>query len=109
MKPPIVVIDDDIDVYGSAAEAERDLEPWSIREGRMRIYDGDGRRIRAVIAKKFLAETVKLEMGDGEDEPNELRRALVQFLSPREKLPEDTYREGSMDQLAERALRWKTR
>lgn len=60
MKPPILVISDDVYLFRSARDAERHLEAPEVRAG-VRIFDSEGRPIRARVTRRFLAEAVKLE------------------------------------------------
>jgi hypothetical protein len=82
MQPPIIVDDKgDVSIFDSVEQAQRYLEPIDIRNGEYVIYDREGRLLRGVIVKHFLAERVKLEPAS---EPGaattRLRQVLVDFL-----------------------------
>ena len=61
MRPPIIVVSDDVDVFDSVEAAERYLEPWQL-DG-LRVYDRNGQRTIAKTAKGFMAEIVTLRRG----------------------------------------------
>jgi hypothetical protein len=110
MRAPIVVADDDIDVFERVEDAERYLEAQDVRRGRAKIYDRDGRPIRALIVRKVLAEVVKLEdQEQAEPEREELRSILLKFLKGIETVPMETNERTSIDELLNRALKHKTR
>ena len=99
MRPPIIVADDDIDVFETIADAGRYLEPIDVRRG-FRIYDRDGTPLSARITRKFLVENVKLVEKEGAAaDPDELLRILSVFLSQREQLPATSYRDMTLDEL----------
>ena len=109
MRAPILVIDDDIDVFETINQAERCLEAPDVRRGRMLIYDLDGRRVHPVITRRLLAEVVKLEEHESPDlHVVELRGALVRFLEARESADGPEYEELTIEELLERALKYKT-
>jgi hypothetical protein len=109
MRTPILVIDDDIDVFETVIAAEKCLEAADVRRGRMLIYDRDGRLVRPVITRRLLAEVVRLEEHESpEVDMSRVRGALVRFLEGREPALERKYEELSIDQLFDRALQYKT-
>src|SRR5262245_363185 len=107
MKPPIVVVSDDVDVFLSIADAERYLEAWEVRQGDLKIFDAEARPIRAVIARRVLAEVVKLEEDpEGEPQPDELRKILVRFLSAADGSFSDLSERTSLEELVTRAANY---
>jgi hypothetical protein len=110
VNPPIVVADDDVDIFQTVSEAERHLEPVDVRKGKIRIYDREGRPIRALIRKRLLAEVVELEETSDAPRADELRQVLLRFLeSADEGTPIETLEALSLNQLVDRAVRHKTR
>lgn len=109
MKPPILVISDDVDLFESARDAERYLEAPEVREG-ITVLDADGRPIRALIVKKFLADVVRLE-GDPEAAPDvpALRAGLIRLISGREGVPNEDLTQLSLEELLRRGLVHVTR
>jgi len=78
--PPIIVISDDVDLYLSVKAAELDLEAWQVPK--MQVFDAHGRRLKPVIAKRFLAEVVRLEEDQsGATDVQRLKEGLIRFLS----------------------------
>jgi hypothetical protein len=50
-RPPIFILEElDVAVFDSMEDAERFLEPWQIKKGGGRIFDADGRLIRAEVS-----------------------------------------------------------
>jgi hypothetical protein len=111
MKPPLIVVSDDVDVFGDVKAAETYLEPPDVRSG-MRLYDRDGRPIQASIVKRgprvFRTEHVQLADIDGaEPDSQEVTALLIRFLRDREQLPESE-EPPSLDELWSRAIEYKT-
>ena len=111
MHPPIIVVDDDIYVYETVESAERGMEAWQLRRPGLKIFDRDGRPVRAVIVeKRFWTDIVKLEEEEGaEPQPEELRSILVRFLSHVDDGAISSHQDMSLGQLLSRALKHKTR
>jgi hypothetical protein len=108
MRPPIVIISDDFDIFESVVDAERYVEPPDVRAGRIKIYDRDGRPIRASIEKRLLAEVVRFEDQEGaEPKPEELRLKIANFLTKVDGSTRDTYAMMSLEELLDRALKYK--
>ena len=81
MRPPIVARSDVTDVFESVDVAERYLEAPDIRDGGIKISDRDGRPVRASIAKRWLADVVKLHDEEGaEPKLEELRASLLTLM-----------------------------
>lgn len=109
MQPPIIVLDDDVEIFESVASAEGYLEPPDVRRGKLRILDREGRPVVAKIVRRLLAEVVKLEDAPAsEPKPGDFRAALELFLSRVENKGVGSYSESSIDELLERAMRFKT-
>ena len=86
MRAPIIVVDDDTDVFHTVEAAERYLEPWSVESGALTMYDRDGLPLIAQISKtKFLRNDAVIisERTGASPEPEELRKALTEFLTTR--------------------------
>jgi hypothetical protein len=99
MKPPILVVTDDVEIFDTVRSAERSLEPQDIH--RTAVYDRDGLRIVPEVSRRGLANVVALrETNERIGEP-ELRQHLTRFLRThqRDALPSDC----TLDQLWESA------
>jgi hypothetical protein len=112
MKAPIIVVSDDVDVFEDVKAAERYLEPPEVRSG-MRLYDRDARPIQALVVKRgprfFGTEHVQLADIDGaEPDSDEVRALLTRFLRALEHVPESA-EPPSLDDLWNRAIRYRTR
>jgi len=109
MNPPIVVVSDDVDVFETVSDAARNLEAVDVRKGKLRIYDRDGRPIRALIRKRLLAEVVELEESNDLPRVDELRDVLIRFLGVSEQTPKSTLEAFSLNELLDRAMKYRTR
>jgi hypothetical protein len=70
----------------------------------------EGRPIQASIAKRLLAEVVRLEDHEGaEPRPDELRASLLRLLARVEDALKATHTHMSLVELLDRALKYKTR
>jgi hypothetical protein len=86
MRAPIIVVTDDTLVFGTIEAAERYLEPWSVEEGTLRIYDRDGRPLVAQIAKTRILNNEVVTLSDSPGaapEPDALMQAPTDFLTVR--------------------------
>jgi hypothetical protein len=94
MKPPIIVTEPgDVDIFESVLDAERYLEAPSVKEGRLKVYDSEGRLLsleqESASDLKLLGVTLVIDPGTvkiGREESavmheGELRHVLVEYLS----------------------------
>lgn len=109
ISPPVLVVDDDVEIYASLGDAERSLEPSDIRRGMTRIFDGQGRLIRANIVRRHLAEVVRFEMDSDVYSIDEFRRGLIRLLQGREDTSAATASECSMEDLVQHAMKYVTK
>ena len=110
MKPPIIVVQDDIDVFLSVTDAERYMESRDVRRGRVRVFDSEARPIRASIARRALAEVVRLEEDpDADRQPAELKSILTRFLSSRGESSTSVSECVSLEELIGRAANYPSR
>ena len=84
------------------------LEAVDVRKGRLRIYDREGRPVRALIRKKLLAEVVELEDTSDPPRADELRHVLLRFLDAAEHSPKATLEALPLSELVDRAVQHKT-
>jgi hypothetical protein len=82
MRPPILVVDDDIEVFDSVQNAERSLEPYDIES--TTVCDAEGRRLVLELAKRGLADVVRLRQTDEIVDEVQLRSYLIRFLRTRD-------------------------
>ena len=79
----------ELEVFASAAEAERSIDPWILADGQLAAADASGRvlRVLSVGSSVHLTDT-------GASEPEQIRARLA------ERLAED----GDLERLVERAI-----
>jgi hypothetical protein len=109
---PIIVVSDDVDLFISVKRAEQYLEPPEVRAGLI-VLDATGRRLRAVVARRGLAEVVRIETdpAGGADLPA-LRSALVRLITGVARVRGEMVEDVSdlpLEQLIARALPYVTR
>lgn len=105
MKPPIIVEESgDVSIYGTVGDAELDLEPIDVREGRFVAYDSEGHLL------ELCPTEPRVTIKDIEPAPlrlMEVREALVGLLSslghPSEELSQEP-----LERLIERSMAYKT-
>jgi hypothetical protein len=107
--PPLIVVDDDIDIFSTVAEAEKSLEPADVDSRRLRIYDRNGRLIRPIIQRRILAEVVRLEWTPSQAEPETVRDLLKKFLTGVERREMNDYSTLDLGQLWQMALQYATK
>lgn len=109
MQGPLLVIDDDVDIFETIEAAERNIEPADVRQGRLVIYDKEGRIVRPLIVKRLLAEVVEFDRtASTESNVDAVRSGLVRFLRTRESAGEPDYEGLPLDALFARALKYKS-
>lgn len=102
-KPPIIIVDGfDVSLHSSIDEAEKWLEPWSVRQSAHKIFDALGHLLSAVVVVDKAAhlfgtsihEKVRILMDDPVvDASGELKCALIGHLKASEKVQASTHLE----------------
>lgn len=111
MRPPIIVVTDDTDVFSSVRNAEGYLEPQDVEHGQATAFDADGRvlAVNVRVVRAFLGgrEWVELAETDELDEEG-LRRVLERFLSHPRHLGDRDLSAIPLDELVAAAARFPT-
>jgi hypothetical protein len=107
---PVVVVCDDVLVFEDVKVAERYLEPSALEEP-LRIFDRNGRLLRASVERGFLGNEVVRIIEDPEASTyaNELREALLRLLRAAEPDAISAHSSLSVPELFEKAFKYPTR
>lgn len=101
MRPPILVVTDDVEIFANVQSAERALEPQDIH--RAAVYDRDGLRIVPAASRRGLANVVALRETNERVGETELREHLTRLLQAHQK---DAFvSDYTLDQLWESAAK----
>jgi hypothetical protein len=114
MTPPIIVdAVEDVLVFDSVEKAELYLEPFDVKNEPIRVFDGEGRLLRAVIVETkgpicTKVERVRFDSVDVEPKhQSELWTLLIEYLSRAERRSREQFESQTLEELVRKALEYK--